>query len=85
LGDTNKFGSEKYIPVMSDFYDLLNIFNHQTNVDVRNRFIVYGIRDLGAELSPITMQVMMESIQNRIKENAGKGKATWLYLDEIYQ
>ena len=98
---------EKYIPVMSDFYDLLmeqpeeeardialslelfvngslNIFNHQTNVDVRNRFIVYGIRDLGAELSPITMLVMMENIQNRIKENARKGKATWLYLDEFH-
>ena len=57
---------EKYIPVMSDFYDILmaqpedeakdialslelfvngslNIFNHQTNVDVDNRFTVYGL------------------------------------------
>lgn len=62
----------------------LNIFNHQTNVDIENRFIVYGIRDLGAELSPITMLVMMENIQNRIIENAKKGKATWLYLDEFH-
>lgn len=98
---------EKYIPIMSDFYDILseqpepeakdialslelfvngslNIFNHQTNVDIENRFIVYGIRDLGAELSPITMLVMMENIQNRIAENAKKGKATWLYLDEFH-
>ncbi len=98
---------EKYIPVMSDFYDLLltqpeeeakdialslelfvngslNIFNHQTNVDVDNRFTVYGIRDLGAELSPITMLVMMESIQQRIAENAKIGKATWLYIDEFH-
>ncbi len=98
---------EKYIPVMSDFYDLLleqpeeeakdialslelfvsgslNIFNHQTNVDVDNRFTVYGIRDLGAELSPITMLVMMESIQQRIVENGKKGKATWLYIDEFH-
>ena len=29
----------------------LNIFNNQTNVDVDNRFTVYGIRDLGTELS----------------------------------
>ena len=36
----------------------LNIFNHQTNVDVDNRFTVYGIRDLGTELSPITMLVI---------------------------
>ncbi len=89
---------EKYVPVMSDFYELLkeqeekeakeialslelfvngslNIFNHQTNVDVDNRFVVYGIRDLGTELSPIAMLVMMESIQQRIVENGRKGKA----------
>ena len=98
---------EKYIPVMSDFYDILmaqpedeakdialslelfvngslSIFNHQTNVDVDNRFTVYGIRDLGTELSPITMLVMMESIQNRIVENGKRGKATWLYIDEFH-
>ncbi len=62
----------------------LNIFNHQTNVDVDNRFTVYGIRDLGTELSPITMLVMMESIQQRIVENGKKGKATWLYIDEFH-
>ena len=62
----------------------LNIFNHQTNVDVDNRFTVYGIRDLGQELSPITMLVMMESIQQRIVENGRRGKATWLYIDEIH-
>lgn len=98
---------EKYIPVMSDFYELLlsqpeeeakdialslelfvagslNIFNHQTNVDTNNRFTVYGIRDLGSELSPITMLVMMESIQQRIVENGKKGIATWLYIDEFH-
>lgn len=98
---------EKYIPVMSDFYDILmnqpeeeakdialslelfvngslNIFNHQTNVDVDNRLTVYGIRDLGTELSPITMLVMMESIQNRIIENGKRGVATWLYIDEFH-
>lgn len=34
--------------------------------------------------SPITMLVMMENIQKRIIENAKKGKATWLYLDEFH-
>ena len=62
----------------------LNIFNHQTNVDVDNRFTVYGIRDLGTELSPISMLVMMEAIQQRIVENGQKGKATWLYIDEFH-
>ena len=67
-----------------DMSELRNIFNHQTNVDVDNRFTVYGIRDLGTELSPITMLVMMESIQNRIVENGKRGKATWLYIDEFH-
>lgn len=98
---------EKYVPIMSDFYEILmkqpedeardialslelfvngslNIFNHQTNVDVDNRFTVYGIRDLGMELSPITMLVMMESIQNRIIANGKRGIATWLYIDEFH-
>ena len=98
---------EKYVPVMSDFYDILmnqpeeeakdialslelfvngslNIFNRQTNVDVDNRFTVYGIRDLGTELSPITMLVMMESIQTRIIQNGRRGVATWLYIDEFH-
>lgn len=98
---------EKYVPIMSDFYEILmnqpedeakdialslelfvngslNIFNHQTNVDVDNRFTVYGIRDLGMELSPITMLVMMESIQNRIIANGKRGVATWLYIDEFH-
>ena len=39
---------------------------------------------LGTELSPITMLVMMESIQNRIVENGKRGKATWLYIDEFH-
>lgn len=62
----------------------LNIFNHPTNVDVNHRLTVYGIRDLGTELSPITMLVMLEAIQKRIVENGRKGVATWLYIDEFH-
>lgn len=40
--------------------------------------------DLGTELSPITMLVMMESIQNRIIANGKRGVATWLYIDEFH-
>lgn len=62
----------------------LDIFNHPTNVDVDNRFIVYGIRDLGKDLSPLAMLIMMENIQDRIIANARKGRATWLYIDEFH-
>ena len=62
----------------------LNIFNHHTNVDMDNRFMVYAIRDLGEKLSPICMLVMMESIQKKIIENGERGFATWLYIDEFH-
>ena len=62
----------------------LNIFAHETNVDIDNRFLVYGIRDMGKELSAISMLVMMENIGNRIMENAKRGRATWLIIDEFH-
>ncbi len=39
----------------------LNIFNHHTNVDVDNRFTVYGIQDLGSQLAPVAMLVTIHS------------------------
>lgn len=62
----------------------LNIFNHQTNINVNNRFIVYGIRDLGESLAPLAMLVMMETIQQKIIQNGENGKATWFYIDEVH-
>ena len=62
----------------------LNIFNHQTNINVNNRFIVYGIRDLGESLAPLAMLVMMETIQQKIIDNGERGIATWFYIDEVH-
>ena len=62
----------------------LNIFAHETNVDIDSRFLVYGIRDMGKELSAISMLVMMENIGSRIMENAKRGRATWLFIDEFH-
>lgn len=62
----------------------LNIFNHHTNVDEDNRLVVYCIQDLGTQLAPIAMLVMMEAIQSRIIENGRRGRATWLYIDECH-
>lgn len=62
----------------------LNIFNHQTNVDVDNRVISYGIRDMDKELSKVAMLVILESIKKRVMDNFRTGKATWLYIDEFH-
>ena len=62
----------------------LNIFNNHTNVNVQARFLVYGTRDLGKELGAISTLVMLENISARIAEDAKKGKATWLFIDEFH-
>jgi len=62
----------------------LNIFNNQSNVDVKQRFVVYGTRDLGKELGAISTLIMLENITARIAANAKIGRATWLYIDELH-
>ena len=62
----------------------LNTFSKQTNVDTKNRIICYDIIDLGEQLMPIGMLVILDSILNRISQNRKKGKRTYIFIDEIY-
>ena len=62
----------------------LNTFAKTTNVDTDNRLICYDILDLGKQLMPIGMLVVLDSILNRITENRAKGKNTFIFIDEIY-
>ena len=62
----------------------LNTFAKQTNVDTDNRFICYDILDLGKQLQPIGMLVVLDSILNRITMNRSKGRNTYIFIDEIY-
>ena len=54
------------------------------NVDTDNRLICYDILDLGKQLMPIGMLVVLDSILNRITQNRAKGKQTFIFIDEIY-
>ena len=62
----------------------LNTFAKHTNVDTDNSLICYDILDLGKQLMSIGMLVVMDSILNRITQNRAKGKATYIFIDEIY-
>ena len=62
----------------------LNTFAKPTNVDTNNRLISYDILDLGKQLMPIGMLVVLDSILNRITANRAKGKKTFIFIDEIY-
>ena len=61
-----------------------NTFAKQTNVNINNRLICYDILDLGSQLMPIGMLVVLDNILNRITANRAAGKETYIFIDEIY-
>ena len=62
----------------------LNTFAMNTNVDTSNSLLCHDILDLGKQLLPIGMLVVLDSILNRITSNRNKGKHTYIFIDEIY-
>ena len=62
----------------------LNTFAQPTNVDINNRLICYDILDLGEQLLPVGMLVVLDNIFNRITSNRTKGRTTYIFIDEIY-
>ena len=63
----------------------LNTFAKETNVDTDNRLICYDILELGSQLMPVGMLVVLDNILNRITANRNKGKQTFIFIDEIYR
>ena len=61
-----------------------DIFSKETNVNVNNRIVCYDILDLGKNLKPLGMLVVLDSILNRISLNRKKGRNTYIFIDEIY-
>lgn len=62
----------------------LNTFAKNTNVNTNSRIICYDILDLGKQLLPIGMLVVLDNILNRITMNRQKGRNTYIFIDEIY-
>lgn len=63
----------------------MNFFNHQTNIDVHNRMILFSIRDTPKEMWPMTMLIVLTYIDKKIFENFNRKTATWLYIDEFHE
>lgn len=53
-------------------------------MNINSRIISYDILDLGKQLLPIGMLVVLDSIFNRIARNRKLGRTTWVWIDEIY-
>ena len=62
----------------------LDVFAHETNVDLHNRFTVFDLSELTNQMKTVGMLVMLDAIYNRVIANHKKGKRTWVYVDEIY-
>lgn len=62
----------------------LNMFAHETNVDMDSRIIVFDLYEMGDQLKPTALNVTMETIQNRVATNRLTGKYTWIFIDEVY-
>ena len=53
-------------------------------MDTDARILCYDIRDLGRQLQPVGMLVVLDSVFNRSVRNRKLGRSTWVYIDEIY-
>ena len=62
----------------------LDVFAHQTNINTNNRILCFDILDLGENLKPIGLLVMLDAIFNRVIRNRREKKQTHVYIDEIY-
>lgn len=60
---------------------LSGIFNQQSNVDIKNPFTVFSIRDLEDELRPMAMYIILDYIWTRIKKEM---KKRILVVDEAW-
>jgi len=63
----------------------LNVFNHQTNVDLDSRLVCLDLKQLGAGLRTIAMLIMQDFVWSRVSKNHAEGIATWCYFDEFHQ
>ena len=62
----------------------LNVFNHQTKVDINNRIVCFDIRELGKQLKKIGMLIVQDQVWNRVTLNRSAHKATRYYIDEFH-
>ncbi len=60
---------------------LIGIFNQQSNIDIKNTFTVFSIKNLEDELRPIAMYLILDFIWTRVKNDIRK---RLLVVDEAW-
>lgn len=62
----------------------LNVFNHETNVDLNRRLVCLDLKKLGAGLRTIAMLIMQDLVNSQVSLNFMNGLSTWCYFDEFH-
>ena len=62
----------------------LDIFGHESNVDMDKRVVVFDIHGLGSQLKPTGLLVITDTMLNRVTLNWKKGKRTHVFIDEFH-
>lgn len=62
----------------------LDVFGHESTVDLNKRIVAFDIRDLGAQLKPAGLLVITDTILNRVTLNWKKGRRTHVFIDEFH-
>lgn len=59
-----------------------DIFAHETNVDITDRFVIFNLKKLSGKLKPFALMVVQDYIWNQVVDNQGK-VTSHLYFDEM--
>ena len=62
----------------------LDIFGHDSNVDLEKRVTVFDIHGLGPQLKPAGLLVITDTMLNRVTLNWKRGKRTHVFIDEFH-
>ena len=76
----------QYIATALEIYvsGSLNVFNHRTNINIENRIVSFGIKELGKQLKKIGMLIVQDAVWNRVTVNREAHKSTRYYIDEMH-
>lgn len=62
----------------------LNLFNHETNVNLSSRVVCFVLKGMGEGLRKIAMHITNELVTSAVSANFERGIATWCYFDEFH-
>ena len=61
----------------------LKNFADKTNIDVKKKYLVIDISDMGDQLRNVGLQIVLEFVWQRVIANKKNGIRTWLWCDEF--